>query len=183
MDPGGQRKRLVHAGITYIEDVARQDLEFVEYSFHNFGMGLWVSDVRGAKHEVEIFPQFELFEKFEGRNGAVCRQGGLKMLMGQFEKRDKPRFASKVVVERAEIDSFEVFEGAVEIPALTPGQVNERLADRVHVYVFLLVRSYGRPPYNAHDMGVEVGIGLSRIEKNSVTVKRYYLEIADAGDK
>src|SRR5208337_1075527 len=129
-----------------------------EYSFHNFGMGLGVSNVRDAKHKVEIFPQVELVEKFEGRRCAVCRQGGLKMLMGQFEKRDKPRFAPKVVVERTEIDSFEVFEGTVEILALTPCQVNEGLADRVHVYVFLLVRSYGRPPDNAHDMGVEVGI-------------------------
>ena len=114
-DPGGQRKRLVHAGIAYIEDVVRQDLECVEYSFHNFGMGLGVSDVGGAKHEVEIFPQVELFEKLEGGNGAVCRQGGPEMLLGQLEERDDPRFASEVAVERAEIDSFEVFEGAVEI--------------------------------------------------------------------
>ena len=113
------------------------------------GWGLGFRTSEALHHKVEILPQVELAQEFESGNGAVCRQGGPKMLLGEFEKRDQPRFASKVAVERAEIDSFEVFEGAVEIPALAPGQVNERLADRVHVYVFVLVRSYGRPPDNA----------------------------------
>src|SRR5208337_5515426 len=99
-----------HTGIAYIEDLAGQDLERVEYSFHYFGMGLGVLDVRGAHHKVEIFSQVELVEKIEGRNRAVCRQGCPKMLLGQFEERNEPGFASKVVVERAEIYGLEVFE-------------------------------------------------------------------------
>ena len=90
MDAGGQRERLVHPGVADIEDVLRQDPECGEYSFHYFGMGLGVSNVRGAHHEVEILSQVELPEKFEGGNGAVCRQGGPKMLLASLRKETNP---------------------------------------------------------------------------------------------
>src|SRR5208337_3971403 len=89
MNSGGKRQRLVHPGVTDIEDVLRQHTECGEYSLHYFGMGLGVANVRGAHHEVEILPQVELLQKFERGNGAVCRQCGPKIHPGKFEKRDQ----------------------------------------------------------------------------------------------
>jgi hypothetical protein len=161
MNSGGKRQLLVHPGVSYIEDVLRQDIERGEYSLHHFGMGLGVANVGGAQHKVEILPQVEVPQKFESGNGAVCRQGGPKMVPGKFEKRDQSGFTAKIVVERAKIYGFEILEGAVEILALPTGQVNQRLANWVHMYELVLVRPDGRPPDYFHDMAVEVNIGLS----------------------
>jgi len=66
-----------------------------------------------------------------------------------------------MTVEWAEIDGLEVFEGTGEIFPLSAGQVDERIADGVHMYIFMLVRSDRWSPDFFHYVIVEMNISLS----------------------